>query len=519
MFHAHLPFVRHPEYEYSIEENWLFEAITETYIPLLTVFENLVHDRVPFRLTMSLTPPLCAMLTDPHLQARYVRHVDKLIELAHKETRRTGKMPAFRDTARMYLEKFHHCRETFTNRHGCDLLTGFRGLEKAGVLELITSSATHAFLPNMRVNENAVRAQIHTAVGFHECLFGKTPRGIWLPECGYYPGLEAILESAGLHFFFVDTHGLLFADPRPRYGTFAPVYCSGTRVAAFGRDAESSRSVWSSRTGYPGDPWYRDFYRDVGFDLDMEYVKPYIDRLGVRIHTGVKYYRVTGGTRAKEPYDRNAALDRAFAHAGDFLHNRQKQTEHAAANMDRTPIVVAPYDAELFGHWWYEGPEWLNYLVRKIAFEQDTLEMITPSEYLQRHPSNQTCAPSYSSWGRNGYSDVWLNPGNDWIYRHLHALESMMVQSATDHPSPTPPVRRTLNQMARELQLAESSDWAFIMSAGTMVDYAVRRTREHIANFLRLHDDLTSSTIDEEHLSLLESHNNIFPGIDYRTYA
>jgi 1,4-alpha-glucan branching enzyme len=276
--------------------------------------------------------------------------------------------------------------------------------------------------------------------------------------------------------------------------------------------------VWSSKQGYPGDVDYREFYRDIGFDLDIDYIAPYIDPIGIRIHTGIKYYRITGPTNDKQPYNYQNALNKAAEHAGNFMFNREKQVEYLSSIMDRPPIVVAPYDAELFGHWWYEGPEWLNYLIRKIAFDQKSLTLCTPSDYLQRYPSNQKCTPSFSSWGAGGYSAVWLDQSNDWIYRHLHQMEKRMSSLAERNPQAEGLLRRALNQMARELLLSESSDWAFIMKTGTMVQYAVRRTKEHIANFLRLADDIEQGTLNESFISLVESHNNIFPELDYRIY-
>jgi 1,4-alpha-glucan branching enzyme len=519
VLHAHLPFVRHPECDYMMEENWLYEALTETYLPLLSLFDNLVDDGIPFRLTMSLTPPLCSMLSDSLLQERYLRHINKLIELAEKEIERTAKQPEFHSTAQFYLGRFLMCRNLFENIYGGDVLKGFKKFQDSEHLEIITCGATHGFLPNMQLNPNAVRAQIITAVNSYRKFLDRDPIGIWLPECGFYPGLEKILSEAKIRYFFAETHGILFAEPKPQFGVFAPVYCKGAPVAAFGRDAESSRQVWSSQEGYPGDPAYRDFYRDIGFDLEMDYIAPYIDPIGIRINTGIKYYRITNKSAEKLPYNRDDAMRVAAMHAGNFMFNREKQAEYLYSIMDRPPIIVAPYDAELFGHWWYEGPEWLNFLIRKIVFEQNTIQMITPSDYLSLYPSNQVAEPSFSSWGEGGYSDVWLHKNNDWIYRHLHRMEERMVELARSKPQAEGITKRALNQMARELLLAESSDWAFIMKNGTMVQYAVRRTKEHIANFLRLYEDICSDSVDENFVSLLESHNNIFPEIDYKVYC
>jgi 1,4-alpha-glucan branching enzyme len=519
VLHAHLPYVRHPECDYFLEENWLFEALTETYLPLLSVLENLADDGVPCRITMSMTPPLTSMLTNELLQQRYERYIERLIELAEKELDRTRNMPEFSDTAQMYYEKFTTCRTLFVDTYDRDIVKAYRRLQDEGLIEIITSGATHGFLPNMQMNAAAVRAQVAVAVESYRRHFGTTPRGIWLPECGYYPGLEKHIEEAGIRYFFLDTHGVLFAEPRPVYGVYAPIFCKDTQVAAFGRDLDSSKSVWSSREGYPGDFAYRDFYRDIGFDLPFDYIQPYVDPIGARVSTGIKYHRITGRTDHKEPYNRRTALNKAAEHANDFMHNRQEQIEYLRSVMDRPPVIVAPYDAELFGHWWYEGPDWLNSLVRKIAFEQNTLSLITPSDYLAACPTNQVCTPSYSSWGYRGYSEVWLESSNDWIYRHLHAIEQRMTETAKKNINARGLRRRILNQMARELLLAESSDWAFIMKSGTMVPYAVRRTKEHVSNFLQLHQSLEQGTADRSFLELLESHNDIFPEIDFRVYA
>jgi 1,4-alpha-glucan branching enzyme len=515
VLHAHLPYVRHPEHDYFMEENWLYEAMTETYIPLLIMFENLVDDGIPFKITMSMSPTVCSMLTDSLLQERYTKYIDRLIELAEREIERTRNNPAFETCAQMYLHKFSHCRRISQ----VNLVTQFKALQDKGYLEIITCGATHGYFPVMQYNPRAVNAQIAVAVRSYEKFFDRHPGGIWLPECGYYPGIEKLLENNNLSYFFSDAHGLLFAEPQPKHGVYAPIYCRGTGVAAFARDNASSKAVWSALEGYPGDENYREFYRDIGFDLDFNYIKPYIDPIGIRLNTGIKYYRITGKTELKKPYDHNAALARAVEHARDFLFKRGQQAEQVAATMDRPPIIVAPYDAELFGHWWYEGPDWLNYLIRKIAFEQDTIALVTPSDYLAAHPTNQVCSPSYSSWGDKGYSDVWIDKSNDWIYRHLHSMEEKMTTCAKAYNSATGITRRALNQMARELLLAQASDWAFIMKTGTMVQYAERRTREHVANFTRLEKDLREHALDKNFISLLESHNNIFPEISYRVYA
>jgi 1,4-alpha-glucan branching enzyme len=221
----------------------------------------------------------------------------------------------------------------------------------------------------------------------------------------------------------------------------------------------------------------------------------------------------------KRPYDPHAAYLRSAEHAGNFMHNRERQIEHLRANMDRRPIVISPYDAELFGHWWYEGPTFLELLFRKIHYDQGTIAPITPSGYLREYPTNQVATPCLSSWGEKGYGEYWCNGTNAWAYRHLHKMAERMAELARLFPSPTAIQRRALNQAARELMLAQASDWAFIMRTGTTVQYATKRTVDHVTRFTRLYESLNGSTLDERLLVELERRDNLFPEIDYRVYA
>jgi 1,4-alpha-glucan branching enzyme len=515
--HAHLPYVRHPEHDEFLEEDWLYEAITETYIPLLWVLEGLASEGIDFRLTLSLTPSLVSMLNDDLLRRRCARKLDLLCELSEKEVERTRHLKPFHDTARMYRDRFHAARKDYLHHWRMDLVHAFRRLQDHGSLEIITSGATHGYLPLLRVNPQAVRAQILVAVRHYRETFGRAPRGIWLPECGFYPGLDGLLKEAGLRYFFVDTHGITNASGRPALGAYAPLYCPGG-AAAFGRDPESSKQVWSSREGYPGDPDYREFYRDIGFDLDFSYIRPYIHRDGIRVNTGIKYHRITGHTPEKEPYVRRRALDKAALHAGDFLAQRHRRLDGLAGRLGRPPLITATYDAELFGHWWFEGPDWIDALFRRIAAEPESLRTVTPSEYLSIHPVNQTEMPGASSWGQKGYNEVWLNGANDWVYRHLHEAADRMVELADRFPRAQGIEKRALNQAARELLLAQSSDWAFIMKSGTTVPYAVRRTKGHLLGFGELYSGLKNGLVPLGPLARMESQNNIFPGIDYRVF-
>jgi len=517
VLHAHLPYIRHPEDPGIMEERWLFEAITESYVPLIRAFERLVKDGVDFKITMSFSPPLVSMLNDQLLQERYLRHLKRLIQLAESEIDRNKDNPEFSDIAVMYFNRLNDLRRSFEDDYGGNLILPIQSLQALGVLEVITTCATHGYLPLIMTRE-ARRAQVQVAVEQHENLFGRPPTGIWLPECAYVPGVDDILKEFGIRYFFVETHGITFASPAPRYGVYAPVYCH-SGVVAFGRDPESSRQVWDRHTGYPGNPYYREFYRDIGYDLDLHYLAPYLPGGYIRCDTGLKYYRITGPGDGKEPYRPDLAELRAQDDAKDFAYKQGLQMKNLAGGMGRKPVVVAPYDAELFGHWWYEGPQWLEHLCRFIGDGRDGVQMITPTACLGDFVDNQVVNLAASSWGEGGYNEVWLNPSNDWIYRHLHRAEATLVDLADLYPAARGNVQRALNQAARELLLAQSSDWAFIIKTGTAVQYAARRTSDHINRFNRLTAGLVEGQVDENKLAEYEKKDNIFPDLDYRIYS
>ena len=526
ILHAHLPYVRHPEYDYFLEENWLYEAITETYIPLLDVFEKLINEGVDFRITLSLSPSLVEMFNDYLLRERYKRYVERLIELSEKEGHRTKGDIHFEPIVKMYNQRFRRIKYLFEDVYKRDLTSAFKALQDTGRIEIITSTATHAFLPNLLIYPQAVRAQIKIAKEHFKKNFNRFPKGIWLPECGYAPGIDRYLREEGIKFFFLDTHGVIYGRPLPQYGVYAPVFCP-SGVIAFGRDVETSRQVWSSTEGYPGDTHYRDFYRDIGFDLDCEYIKPYINPDGMRTYTGLKYYRITGRADNKKPYDIAQAKKKAAEHASNFIFNRGLQVDFLSDTLRLNsinffPVIVATYDAELFGHWWFEGIDWLDFILRETQKKNVNFKTITPSEYIKLFPSQyeclQTCQPSMSSWGHRGYNEVWLNSSNNYIYRHLHKMTNRMIYLADRFPEANGITRRALNQAARELLLSQHSDWAFMMNAGDATEYAKKRFTEHTARFNSLYKSIISKNIPKRWLVEIENKDSIFADIDYRVY-
>jgi len=518
ILHAHLPFVRHPEHEDFLEEDWLYEAITETYLPLIRMMRRLADEGLAFKLTLSLTPTLCAMLRDELLQQRYLRHLERLIALAQQETERNRHHAQLFALSQFYAHFFREARDYFEADLKRDVVRAFCELQREGFLEIIASAATHAFLPLLDGFPEVQRAQIRIGCDDYRETFGCEPSGFWLPECGYSAGLDSILQEANLRWFVLDTHGLMFARPRPRHALFAPCY-TPAGLAAFARDRESSHEVWSAESGYPGDPVYRDFYRDVGFDRSEEELQPFVRPSGLRKFTGLKYHRVTGRTNEKEFYNRSWAEATADEHAEDFFKKHQARfAELAEMNFD--PIIVSPFDAELFGHWWFEGPRFLESFIRMATQDQQSFRLTTPSEFLAAHPSQQVVRPNPSSWGENGFSGVWLDDNNTWIYPHLHAAARHMTEIARKNRDTSEPViERALKQSARELLLAQSSDWAFLMKTRTAPEYAVRRTKEHLLRFNRLYEQTIAHEIDIGFLLECEARSNVFPNLNWRYYV
>lgn len=551
VLHAHLPFVRHPEHEGCFEEDWLFEAITEVYLPLLDALARLTEEGVGTRLAMSISPTLCEMLSDNLLRTRYTQRLDALLALAEQELPRTFRdAPQFFPAAKLNFENLRTTKKLWEETYRRDLIHAFRELQDAGALEIMTCAATHALLPLVSTTE-ARRAQVHVAVANYRRHFGRAPRGIWLPECAYAEGLERILDEADLEYFIADAHALLHGEPRPRYGVHAPVRCANG-VAVFARDLETSEQVWSSMSGYPGDPAYREFYRDLGWDAPLEHLPSPLRTSEHRRPLGLKYHRITGRDvplSEKLAYDPTAAAARAREHARHFVAERVKQIARLSdAFAGRAPLVVSPYDAELFGHWWYEGVQFLACVLRFLHERRDEISTVTPGDYLDAGTTLQTQRLSASSWGEDGYYKVWLSPQNAWLYPHQHAAEARMTalanrfaqvkatnstassanassanaNDANAHldraTGATDLLRRALDQCARELLLAQASDWAFQIYQGTTADYAARRFRSHIARFNALADEIERGEIKVRQLEEIERRDNIFAHLDHRIF-
>lgn len=499
ILHAHLPFVRHPEQERFFEESWLFEALTGCYIPLARLIASWEHARLAAPFSLTLSPTLCEMLADPLLQKRLHTRLKALVELSKNEIERTFLESQFHDLAWMYHQRFASQLDYF-ERIGGNLLHVFKEYQDRGLIELLTTAATHAILPLLLNHPGCLHAQLMAARATHERFFKQPPSGIWLPECAYEPRLDCPLARAGFRWFVVESHGLALATPQAFRGISAPVL-TRNGLAVFGRDPESAHQVWSRESGYPGDPRYRDFYRDAGYDLEFDYVSRCFPHPHERGFTGIKYHAISRHGQEKQIYHRDSALHAASTHAEHFVRCRKAAIKSAMVKGLAPPLLTCPYDAELFGHWWFEGPEFLNALAREIHRTEGELKLITPSSYLTRHPTHQVSTPAASTWGESGHLKVWINERNSWMRPHLEAAQARMEKLANTFERPSGQQFKALQRAGRELLLAQSSDWPFMLRNQHAAIYATQRFNTHIQNFNRIHDQLTSDAVPESDLA------------------
>ena len=484
VLHAHLPYVRHPEHNRFLEESWLYEAVAEVYLPLLRVLQGWASDKIAARITLSISPTLAAMWKDPLLMRRAESYLDSRLELMGLE----GTRRLWQPDLRAAIQQQH--REWLANRlwwqRHPSILAAFQELESAGVVELITTSATHAILPFMEPSTGAAQAQIRYGIRQHSQLLKNRPQGFWLPECAHHSPLNPLLAAEGIRWTILDRRlpkSSGKGQPRPQ----PSVLQLDSGLIAFIRDPSTATRVWSREHGYPSHADYRDFYRDVGFEADLDYVEPYLPSPGLRGFTGVKPYRITGLGVEKRPYHPQRALERAWKHAQHFLRGctAHCSVEHQMGFAPQ-PIIVAPYDAELFGHWWHEGPQFLDAVGRLAQQEKDVPALVTLSDHLNTLaiPPEQAEEQASSTWGAGGCFETWLNPVNAWIFPALRSAERAFAETLRNMgPEPAHPHHHRLQAAGASLLQAQASDWPFHLQLGAESGYARGRVTQHLEEF------------------------------------
>lgn len=551
--HSHLPYVvNHGTWPHGLE--WLHEAAAETYLPLLRIVGELESRGVYLKPNVNLSPILLEQLSHPVFQAEFPRYVQRKIAAARKDHAAFTKdgEKHYAAVAEFWLKFYEQALADFES-FGGDIIGQFRKFDESGAMEVITCAATHGYFPLLGF-DNCIRAQLRTGVRTHKKHLGRQPKGIWVPECGYRPsgmwsypvpfhggtsqsyapfnriGVEQALGENGIQFFFVDTHlveqSALFTpyellagevpvameieSPEPHPSVYRPYFTDGPsrsqhQVAFFPRDPRTGLQVWSGETGYPGDGVYLDFHKK-------------------RWPGGLQYWQVTHpkvDLAFKTPYYPWHALERTRVHASHFSHViHDTLAEHPVNGVP--PVLTAPFDAELFGHWWFEGPEWLKNVALEFAMESSQVELITCAEYLERHPPDGFMALPEGSWGKNGTNEVWLNPDTAWTWTHIYPAEQATIEMARSGKwKATDESQRLAKQICRELLLLESSDWQFLITTGAARDYAEKRFNVHNEQFNSLIDiwrryeangQITREQI--ETLEKLETRDGVFADVN-----
>jgi 1,4-alpha-glucan branching enzyme len=534
-------------------EEWIHEAIAETYVPLLNALYDLREDGVPFHLTIGITPVLAEQLADPLIADHFVAYAaERAAKAAQDVTRfeQTGD-ETMRDLARFYHHWYARVLTSFQDRFGRDLIGAFRALQDDGAIEVATSAATHGYLP-LLARDSSIHGQLRTGVEAYRRHFGRAPRAIWLPECAYRPaimeeengkairrpGLESFLAEEGLLVFFSETHtveggqpvGMAVPGTVGPYGMVARRYASsitppepdqqlepGTsllpywvgdapgQVAVLARHERTGQQVWSAAHGYPGDFVYREFHRKDAV-------------------SGMQYWRVSGAgvdLGDKEPYNPGQAAGQVQSHADHYVHLVEAQLREFHDRTGNYGSITASYDTELFGHWWFEGVDWLKAVLRGLA-GRSAVELTTASRIVEEHPPRAVLSLPESSWGAGGGHFTWLNDDTTWMWPLIHAAERKMEELTDLHPEATGARGEILAQAARELLLLQSSDWPFLVTTLQAKEYAIERFQEHLRRFEQmaaLADAETISAADEALVAELRERDNPFPTIDYRDWT
>ncbi len=516
ILHAHLPYVRHLEYPRFLEEDWFFESLNESYLPMFRMLTRLDEAGVDFKLSFCFSPTLLTMLQDKMLQERFKKYMDLHIELGRKEVERLKDESETRRLAQNYLDALQ-TNWKFYESNDCSILPVVKNLASKGKIELFTTAATHAYLPLYREYPTAINAQVKMGIETFRETFGFLPSGFWLSECGYYPGLDDVLAKYGISWCQLPTHAAISAKDKSIGGGYLPVKMP-SGVVGFVRDWNITSLIWSDVSGYPSDVDYREFYRDIGYDLPMDYIRPYIHEPEVRVFTGYKYMAITGVDNPKKIYNPEKAAQKVALHVGNYLYHIKKKGRMLDAAGLQSPTFNLCYDAELFGHRWYEGIDFLEKFIVETSSSSD-FRMTTPSVQLSQIGTRfDYLRINDCSWGKGGYSDVWLDQSNVWIYRHVFKAIERMEELTSRFPEQGSLKGRFLNQASREVLLAMSSDWPYIMHDKTSVTYAEKRIRNHLGSFNVVYSSMCKNTVNTEWLIKAERRNAIFPNIDYNLF-
>jgi len=547
VLHSHLPYCRRAG-RWPHGEEWLHEAALATYIPLLDALYDLRQEGCSFKLTLGLTPVLVEQLADSLVIAHMGEFIEDRVRRAQEDVRRFDKAGEghLQYLAQFYLDRYQQILTSFNERFDRNIISALKQLQDEGYVEIATSAATHAYLPLLE-RDSSIYGQLQVGKASYQRHFGVSPSSIWLPECGYRPayyagsqgesyvrpGLESFLAQLGISCFFAETHTVEggnpvgkakeevigpYADISRRYvmplaeysepterTTYLPYWVQTPQVAVIGRNDRTSMQVWSAEWGYPGDYHYREFHKKDGV-------------------SGLQYWKITGAgvdLAYKEYYDPYWAGQRVAEHGSHYARLVEDLITNFYQESGKFGIIAAAYDTELFGHWWFEGVDWLKQVLQHLS-QSELIQLTSAGEFISEHPPEDVLALPESSWGVGGGHFTWQNADTDWMWPIIHSAELRMEELVARCPQADGALEEVLNQAARELILLQSSDWPFLITTGQAEAYAKNRFLEHVNRFQQMADVAESGRVDEAALTLcrqLWELDKVFPSIDYRSLA
>lgn len=506
---------------FAAQNDILFNAISETYIPLLNMFCRLEKENIKFKIGLVLSAPLCTLLDDKEVQKQYVDWLDRRIALGNAELKRCKKNEDLLIQVQACLEKAQQDKIDFIEVYRQNLLSKFKYFAEKEMLELIPTAATYAFLPHYSDLPEILNAQIEAGLVEHRNFFGETGEGFYLPYAGWFDGADKVLRAYGVNYTVLDARSVMFSQNVPPQGIFAPVRTNNSLVV-FGSDADTAEEIYGEE-GYIHNPVYRSQQRDTGYDLSEKELTEFCGKGSVRVQTGFKYYANSSDIDDNVIYNSEAAEKQAKEDAKLFFEEKYQKLVQAGSVItkisgEEKASLVCVLPAEILGQTWHEGITWFEELLR-LEYEKDNELPELCMNLIGNQFNLQKIVPYPSASNGSGYGEDLLDGSNGWMMRYLRKASERMIDLTERFPSDTGLKARLLNLGAKEVLLAQSGDWLKMIHEKTLPDYVKETFINNINSFTSVFDSLGSNTVSTEWLTEMERKHPIFPWINYKIFS
>ncbi|MBO4404159.1 MAG: DUF1957 domain-containing protein [Treponema sp.] len=505
--------------EFTNENEVLFSAITKTYIPLLNLFSQLESEGADFKISMVISSQLAELLNDAEIQKQYENFLERAIKLGESEIKRT-KGSECSELAKETLENFKKTKSDFTEKYGKNLTKAFASFAAKGLIELIPTAATYAYLPHFSDLEEAVNAQVETGLYAQRQFFGESGDGFFLPFMGFAPGLDRILRSYGMNYTLVDPRTVLFSNNACDTGIFRPVR-SPSSLILFPTDSQALKLI-NGEEGFVENEVYRSEFKDIGYELKAEELKSFLGNSGVRSGTLYRYWKKGGDDPGEETeiYDPEEALEQVTEDAAVFTDSIKEKLSKAAELLpEKTVSDICVIPAELIGEKWHEGIIFLEKVIRSFCKDGEGVELDLCRNLLEDQLTLQKVDPFPSTGDDSGYGENLLDDSNSWMYRYIRKATERMTDLAERLPSETSLKGRLLNLAAKEILLAQSGQWPLMLHEGKLTEYVKDTFKRHILSFTMIFNALASNTVSTDWLTKKEKQDAIYPWMNYRIYS